>query len=45
MKADKLMFEVDHAVRRGYEERAAASDPGVDDSSAEAPAPAQRDAA
>jgi short-subunit dehydrogenase len=45
MKADKLMFEVDHAARRAYEERAAASEPSADDSSAEAPAPAQRDAA
>jgi short-subunit dehydrogenase len=45
MKADKLMFEVDHAARRAYEERAAASEPSLDDSSAEAPAPAQRDAA
>jgi len=43
MKADKLMFEVDHAARRAYEERAAKSEPGLD----EAPAPeaAQRDAA
>ena len=41
MKADKLMFEVDHGARRAYEERAAASVP----SSAEDAAPAQRDAA
>ena len=27
MKADKLMFEVDHGARRAYEERAAASEP------------------
>jgi short-subunit dehydrogenase len=45
MKADKLMFEVDHGARRAYEERAAASEPSADDSSAEAPATAQRDAA
>lgn len=43
MKADKLMFEVDHAARRAYEERAAASEPGVGESPpAEQPA---RDAA
>jgi NAD(P)-dependent dehydrogenase (short-subunit alcohol dehydrogenase family) len=42
MKADKLMFEVDHAARRAYEERAAASEPGLDDAPAAAPA---RDAA
>jgi NAD(P)-dependent dehydrogenase (short-subunit alcohol dehydrogenase family) len=43
MKADKLMFEVDHAARRAYEERAAASEPGVErDAAAEQPA---RDAA
>ncbi len=41
MKVDKLMFEVDHASRRAYEERAAASKPSKD----EAPAPAERDAA
>ncbi len=41
MKADKLMFEVDHGARRAYEERAAASVP----SSEEDAAPAQRDAA
>jgi NAD(P)-dependent dehydrogenase (short-subunit alcohol dehydrogenase family) len=45
MKADKLMFEVDHAARRAYEERAAASEPGLGEASTEAPAPAQRDAA
>ncbi|MGC1166895.1 MAG: SDR family oxidoreductase [Solirubrobacterales bacterium] len=43
MKADKLMFEVDHGARRAYEERAAASEPGVADSSAAEPV--QRDAA
>jgi NAD(P)-dependent dehydrogenase (short-subunit alcohol dehydrogenase family) len=41
MKADKLMFEVDHGARRAYEERAAQSGPALD----EAPEPAQRDAA
>jgi NAD(P)-dependent dehydrogenase (short-subunit alcohol dehydrogenase family) len=30
MKADKLMFEVDHGARRAYEERAAKSEPGVE---------------
>jgi len=40
MKADKLMFDVDHGARRAYEERAAASEPGADP--AEQPA---RDAA
>jgi short-subunit dehydrogenase len=45
MKADKLMFEVDHAARRAYEERAAASDAGAQDSAVDTPAPAQRDAA
>jgi NAD(P)-dependent dehydrogenase (short-subunit alcohol dehydrogenase family) len=44
MKADKLMFEVDHGARRAYEERAAASEPG-DGDAPPAPAPAQRDAA
>ncbi len=42
MKADKLMFEVDHNARRAYEERAAASK-GEDLATEEAPAP-QRDA-
>ncbi len=43
MKADKLMFEVDHGARRAYEERAAQSEPGLE---ADAdPAPVQRDAA
>jgi short-subunit dehydrogenase len=45
MKADKLMFEVDHAARHAYEERAAASEPGLEESGATAPEPAQRDAA
>jgi NAD(P)-dependent dehydrogenase (short-subunit alcohol dehydrogenase family) len=44
MKVDKLMIEVDHGARRAYEERAAASEPGQGEASAEAPAP-QRDAA
>jgi glutamate mutase epsilon subunit len=30
MKADKLMFEVDHNARRAYEERAAASEPSAE---------------
>jgi NAD(P)-dependent dehydrogenase (short-subunit alcohol dehydrogenase family) len=29
MKADKLMFDVDHGARRAYEERAAASEPSA----------------
>ncbi len=45
MKADKLMFEVDHGARRAYEERAAQSEPGLAQPSGEAPAAAQRDAA
>jgi NAD(P)-dependent dehydrogenase (short-subunit alcohol dehydrogenase family) len=45
MKVDRLMIEVDHGARRAYEERAAASEPSAGDSPAEAPAPAQRDAA
>jgi short-subunit dehydrogenase len=45
MKADKLMFEVDHGARRAYEERAAASEPSADEAAAADPAPAQRDAA
>ncbi len=45
MKADRLMFEVDHGARRAYEERAAASEPGVEDAQTEATSPAQRDAA
>jgi short-subunit dehydrogenase len=44
MKADKLMFEVDHGARRAYEERAAASEPGLDDAGSEASV-AERDAA
>ena len=30
MKADKLMFEVDHGARRAYEERAAESEPALE---------------
>jgi NAD(P)-dependent dehydrogenase (short-subunit alcohol dehydrogenase family) len=45
MKADKLMFEVDHAARSAYEQRAAAGEPGAEAGSTESPAPAQRDAA
>jgi short-subunit dehydrogenase len=45
MKADKLMFEVDHGARRAYEERAAHSEPGLEESGSDAAAPAQRDAA
>ncbi len=45
MKADKLMFEVDHGARQAYEERAAASEPGLEEASVTAPEPAQRDAA
>ena len=45
MKADKLMFEVDHGARRAYEERAAKSEPALDEAAAAAPEPAQRDAA
>jgi NAD(P)-dependent dehydrogenase (short-subunit alcohol dehydrogenase family) len=41
MKADKLMFEVDHGARRTYEERAAQSEPGLE---AGAAAAAERDA-
>jgi len=44
MKFDKLMFEVDHGARRAYEERAAASEPGVGEVADPADAPA-RDAA
>ncbi|HEX5982986.1 MAG TPA: SDR family oxidoreductase [Solirubrobacterales bacterium] len=43
MKVDKLMTEVDHGARRAYEERAAKSEPGQEETG-EAPAP-QRDAA
>ena len=42
MKVDKLMTEVDHGARRAYEERAAASEPGLEQEAAPA---AQRDAA
>jgi NAD(P)-dependent dehydrogenase (short-subunit alcohol dehydrogenase family) len=44
MKVDKLMTEVDHGARRGYEERAARSEPGLGPEP-EQPAQAQRDAA
>jgi len=44
MKIDKLMTEVDHGARRAYEERAAASEPGQEPASKEAPQP-QRDVA
>lgn len=43
MKVDKLMTEVDHGARHAYEQRAAASEPGVDSESDAVPA--QRDAA
>jgi len=43
MKVDKLMIEVDHGARQAYEERAAASEPGVGEGE-QAPEP-QRDAA
>ncbi len=39
MKIDKLMTEVDHGARRAYEDRAAHSEPGLEDE------PAQREAA
>ncbi|HYJ22070.1 MAG TPA: SDR family oxidoreductase [Solirubrobacterales bacterium] len=45
MKADKLMFEVDHGARQAYEERAAASEPGLEESAGETPAAVERDAA
>lgn len=44
MKFDKLMFEVDHGARRAYEERAAASEPGLAEAPTQADQPA-RDAA
>ena len=44
MKVDKLMIEVDHGARRAYEERAAASEPGLGEATEATPAP-QRDAA
>jgi len=43
MKADKLMFEVDHGARQAYEDRAAKSEPSLEESP-EAAAP-QRDVA
>ncbi len=48
MGTHKLMFEVDHGERHAYEERAAASEPGLEEGDGEAPGatPApQRDAA
>jgi short-subunit dehydrogenase len=45
MGANKLMFEVDHGARQAYEDRAAKSEPALDEASAAAPEPAQRDAA
>ena len=45
MKADKLMFEVDHGARRAYEERAAASEPGLEDSPGDAAPAVERDTA
>jgi short-subunit dehydrogenase len=45
MKADKLMFEVDHGARQAYEDRAAASEPGREEAPAAAPEPVQRDVA
>jgi NAD(P)-dependent dehydrogenase (short-subunit alcohol dehydrogenase family) len=45
MKADKLMFEVDHGARHAYEERAAASESGAGETGAETTPATQRDAA
>ncbi|MEX2105911.1 MAG: SDR family oxidoreductase [Solirubrobacterales bacterium] len=45
MGVDKLMFEVDHAARRAYEERAAASKPGAEGAPATKAPAAERDAA
>ncbi|HKA66633.1 MAG TPA: SDR family oxidoreductase [Solirubrobacterales bacterium] len=46
MKVDKLMLDVDHGARRAYEERVAASEPGVGEPRSETPSKAaQRDAA
>jgi short-subunit dehydrogenase len=45
MKADKLMFEVDHGARRAYEERAAASEPGLGEATGPAADQPARDAA
>ncbi len=46
MGANKLMFEVDHGARQAYEDRAAASEPGLNEEApAAAPEPVQRDAA
>lgn len=45
MGANKLMFEVDHGARQAYEDRAAKSEPALDEAPAAAPEPVQRDAA
>jgi NAD(P)-dependent dehydrogenase (short-subunit alcohol dehydrogenase family) len=45
MGADKLMFEVDHNARRPYEERAAASEPGLGEAGGGEAETPQRDAA
>jgi short-subunit dehydrogenase len=45
MKADKLMFEVDHGARQAYEDRAAKSEPALGEAAAAEPEPVQRDAA
>lgn len=45
MGVDKLMFEVDHAARRAYEERAAASRPAASGGESQEAEPAHRDAA
>ena len=42
MKADKLMFEVDHGARRAYEERAAKSEPALDEAPRAGARPARR---
>jgi short-subunit dehydrogenase len=45
MGANKLMFEVDHGARQAYEDRAAKSEPALEETAAAAPEPARRDAA
>jgi NAD(P)-dependent dehydrogenase (short-subunit alcohol dehydrogenase family) len=45
MKVDKLMIEVDHSARQAYEDRAAASEPGQDESAEDDAAARQHDAA
>jgi NAD(P)-dependent dehydrogenase (short-subunit alcohol dehydrogenase family) len=45
MKVDKLMIDVDHTARQGYEERAARSTGGADEAASESEPAAQRDAA